>query len=72
LRKKATTKLCSRYGKNNEKKGVKKRTERMRLGEGERETCILSSLKLSSLVISSELFVTERGTKHSAKREEKR
>jgi hypothetical protein len=50
----------------------------MWLGEGERErerereTCILSSLKSSSLVISSELFVTERGTKHSAKREEKR
>jgi len=37
LRKKATTKLCSRYGKNNEKNGVKKRTERMWLGEGERE-----------------------------------
>jgi hypothetical protein len=55
---------------------LKKRTERMWLGEGgrerERETCILSSLKSSSLVISSELFVTERGTKHSAKREEKR
>jgi hypothetical protein len=58
--------------KTTKKKELKKRTERMRLGEGERETCILSSLKLSSLVISSELFVTERGTKHSAKREEKR
>jgi hypothetical protein len=77
LRKKATTKLCSRYGKNNEKNGVKKKDRKnvARRGgerERERETCILSSLKSSSLVISSELFVTERGTKHSAKREEKR
>jgi len=75
LRKKATTKLCSRYGKNNEKNGVKKKDRKnvaRRGGERERETCILSSLKSSSLVISSELFVTERGTKHSAKREEKR
>jgi len=73
LRKKATTKLCSRYGKNNEKKGVKKKDRKNEVRRGrERETCILSSLKLSSLVISSELFVTERGTKHSAKREEKR
>jgi len=62
--------------KTTKKMELKKRTERMWLGEGERErereTCILSSLKSSSLVISSELFVTERGTKHSAKREEKR
>jgi hypothetical protein len=40
LRKKATTKLCSRYGKNNEKNGVKKKDRKnvaRRGGERERE-----------------------------------
>jgi len=55
LRKKATTKLCSRYGKNNEKKGVKKKDRKNEVRRGRERDLYLEQLKV---IFFSHLFRT--------------